>query len=71
MPFVVFDCDGVLVESETILIACELEFLRKHGLDFDGQDYLHMFLGMAPKERERHCAKQALMRWCRLIATSI
>ncbi|MFT7653313.1 MAG: HAD superfamily hydrolase (TIGR01509 family) [Candidatus Azotimanducaceae bacterium] len=53
MPLVVFDCDGVLVDSETIYIACELEFLSRHGLDFDRQDYLGIFLGMAPKEWQR------------------
>ena len=46
MALVIFDCDGVLVDSEVILIAAELEFLARAGLDFDRADYMRRFLGM-------------------------
>ena len=46
MTLVVFDCDGVLVDSEVILIAAELEFLARAGLDFDRAEYMRKYLGM-------------------------
>ena len=46
MTLVIFDCDGVLVDSEVILIAAELEFLAKAGVDFERADYMRKYLGM-------------------------
>jgi HAD superfamily hydrolase (TIGR01509 family) len=49
----IFDCDGVLVESESILLAAELEFLSKAGLTIERDDYMRRFMGMPPEEWER------------------
>ena len=32
---ILFDCDGVVLDSETIWDRCETEFLRRRGIDFD------------------------------------
>jgi beta-phosphoglucomutase len=32
---ILFDCDGVVLDSETIWDRCEMEFLRRRGIDFD------------------------------------
>jgi beta-phosphoglucomutase-like phosphatase (HAD superfamily) len=53
MTLVIFDCDGVLVESEAICIAAEIDFLSQHGLEFERDAYMRAFMGMAPREWEQ------------------
>ncbi len=48
MSLVIFDCDGVLVESEAIYVAAEMEFLADAGLTFDRGDYMRQFMGLPP-----------------------
>ncbi len=48
MKLVIFDCDGVLVNSETIYIASELEFLRREGLFCEHGEYIETFTGLPP-----------------------
>ncbi|TPE48329.1 HAD family hydrolase [Amaricoccus solimangrovi] len=44
-PLVIFDCDGVLVDSEPLAMAVLLEAIRAQGLEIDpGQGY-ELFLG--------------------------
>lgn len=43
---IIFDCDGVLVESETILVSAEMEFLASLGFEFTRDEYIHRFMGM-------------------------
>ncbi len=43
---VIFDCDGVLVDSEVLHLEAEMEALEAYGLPFDLADYKHRFLGM-------------------------
>lgn len=43
---IIFDCDGVLVDSERIYQAVEREFLAEIGLVFDLEDYQHRFMGL-------------------------
>jgi len=50
---VIFDCDGVLVESEKILVAAELDYLSKAGLAFDRNDYIRRFMGMPVETWEK------------------
>ncbi|MBP1846874.1 HAD superfamily hydrolase (TIGR01509 family) [Rhizobium petrolearium] len=44
-PLVIFDCDGVLVDSETVSIRVLLDGLRSKGLEMDEVDAYRHFLG--------------------------
>ncbi|WP_346892541.1 HAD family hydrolase [uncultured Roseibium sp.] len=43
---ILFDCDGVLVDSEIIYIDVEREHLSRLGLTYSVQDYQQRFLGL-------------------------
>jgi HAD superfamily hydrolase (TIGR01509 family) len=49
---VVFDCDGVLVNSEAIYIKSELAQLERIGVVFERAEYIRMFMGIKPVEWE-------------------
>jgi HAD superfamily hydrolase (TIGR01509 family) len=42
---VIFDCDGVLVDSETLSCMCLVELLQRHGIDLELDDVFERFLG--------------------------
>lgn len=42
----IFDCDGVLVDSEAIAIQAEREMLASWGLDYDFQTFVSRFVGL-------------------------
>jgi HAD superfamily hydrolase (TIGR01509 family) len=42
---VIFDCDGVLVDSETLSCACLMGLLRRHGIAVELQGVFERFLG--------------------------
>ena len=44
---IIFDCDGVLVDSEVIHIAAELELLAHLGLVYERKTYLTRFVGLS------------------------
>ncbi|HET9160136.1 MAG TPA: HAD family phosphatase [Caulobacteraceae bacterium] len=44
---VIFDCDGVLVDSEALALEVELEILEGLGLTFEKQDFVRRFMGTA------------------------
>jgi HAD superfamily hydrolase (TIGR01509 family) len=44
---VIFDCDGVLVDSEKLALEVELEVLAELGLTFDRDDYVLRFMGLS------------------------
>ena len=46
MAAVIFDCDGVLVDSEIVAVRAELRALKELGLTFDEDEYIHRHLGM-------------------------
>jgi len=50
MDAVIFDCDGVLIDSETIAHDVELEAMKRLGLSFDSADYKARFQGLAVKD---------------------
>ena len=54
---IIFDCDGVLVDSERIAIAVEREHLARTGLVYDTTDYLSRFVGLT--NRDFHLAVEA------------
>jgi beta-phosphoglucomutase-like phosphatase (HAD superfamily) len=43
---VIFDCDGVLVDSEILAIEVEIVLLAECGLVYPPDDYRHRFLGL-------------------------
>ena len=45
MTMLIFDCDGVLVDSESLLINAELEFLARFGHEFERVEYIQRFTG--------------------------
>ncbi len=49
MKAVIFDCDGVLVESESIYQKTELKLLTELGLDVDPFAYAERFMGLPTK----------------------
>ena len=44
---IIFDNDGVLVDSERIHVAVELELLKELGLDYSYGEYLSRFVGLS------------------------
>lgn len=46
---IIFDCDGVLVDSERIHIAVERALLAEMGLEYDLADYQTRFVGLPDK----------------------
>ena len=46
---VIFDADGVLIDSEVIYHAIEMEVLGGYGLAYDPHDYRSRFMGMHEK----------------------
>ena len=57
MSLVIFDCDGVLVESEAIYLSTEIEFLVKAGLSIDRNDYVRQFMGLPPEVWEQRVSE--------------
>lgn len=50
MDAVIFDCDGVLIDSETIAHDVELEAMARLGLSFDSDKYKARFQGLAVRD---------------------
>ena len=46
----IFDCDGVLVDSEAIHVAVEMELLAEMGLAYEWETYLSRFVGLGVPE---------------------
>ena len=44
---VIFDCDGVLVDSEVLALEVELAMLAEQGLSFEREDYVDRFMGLS------------------------
>jgi len=44
---VIFDCDGVLVDSEVLALEVELAVLAQQGLTFEREDYVTRFMGLS------------------------
>jgi HAD superfamily hydrolase (TIGR01509 family) len=53
MDAVIFDCDGVLIDSETIAHEVEMRAVRTLGLVFDPEEYRRKFQGLAVKAWRR------------------
>ena len=49
MKAVIFDCDGVLVDSEIISVEFSVAFLAELGLQYTQAEYIERFLGKSDK----------------------
>lgn len=47
---ILFDCDGVLVDSETIYVQVEREHLARIGLQYDLDEYMDRFQGLGSED---------------------
>jgi HAD superfamily hydrolase (TIGR01509 family) len=47
MELVIFDCDGVLIDSERIYIDSEIQFLSDAGFHFERRAYMEAFMGLS------------------------
>jgi len=50
IKLVIFDCDGVLMDSEVISAEAELSVYRKYGLEISAQEFSERFAGSASIE---------------------
>jgi HAD superfamily hydrolase (TIGR01509 family) len=50
VDLVIFDCDGVLVDSEVISCAAHAETLTRHGYPITSDEVLERFLGVSDRE---------------------
>jgi HAD superfamily hydrolase (TIGR01509 family) len=47
MKLVIFDCDGVLINSKEIYVDSEIEFLSKAGFRLEKRAYMEAFMGLS------------------------
>jgi beta-phosphoglucomutase-like phosphatase (HAD superfamily) len=47
---VIFDCDGVLIDSEILANRAEVELLKSFGIEFELSDYMARFVGKSTKD---------------------
>lgn len=57
---IIFDCDGVLVDSETLLEKVDLAFLERLGLQFTRDEYHHHFTGSTYEDNIRVISEKHL-----------
>jgi HAD superfamily hydrolase (TIGR01509 family) len=50
IDLVIFDCDGVLVDSEVISCRAHAEMLTRHGYQISAEQVLRRFLGVSDRE---------------------
>jgi HAD superfamily hydrolase (TIGR01509 family) len=50
LDLIIFDCDGVLIDSELLANHSEVEFLKSFGIEFDLGDYVARFVGKSNKD---------------------
>ena len=56
---VLFDCDGVLVDSERVAVECIVEFAARHGVEFEFEEALDRFTGARMADTVREIEKRA------------
>ena len=68
---VIFDCDGVLVDSEKLALEVELEVLAGLGLTFERDDYVLRFMGLSTDAFHAAIDEEAQKRLGRSIVTEV
>ena len=56
---VLFDCDGVLVDSERVAVECIVEFAARHGVELDFKEALDRFTGARMADTVHEIEKRA------------
>ena len=59
---VIFDCDGVLVDSEILALEVELAILAEQGLQFEREDYVTRFMGLSTSAFHQEIDREAQTR---------
>jgi HAD superfamily hydrolase (TIGR01509 family) len=59
---VIFDCDGVLIDSEIIAIEVETALLAGHGLQYEIPEFTARFMGMSDKAFYAALSEDSLAR---------
>ena len=68
---VIFDCDGVLVDSEILALEVELAILAEQGLQFEREDYVTRFMGLSHQSFHDEIDREAQARLGRPISDVI
>ena len=68
---VIFDCDGVLVDSEKLALEVELEVLAELGLTFERDDYVLRFMGLSTEAFHAAVEEEARKRLGRSIDSEV
>ena len=68
---ILFDCDGVLVDSEVIALKVELDMLAEQGLTFERSDYVNRFMGLSTEAFHAAIDEEAQKRLNRPIAGAV
>lgn len=68
---VIFDCDGVLVDSEVLALEVELAILAEQGLSFEREDYVTRFMGLSYEAFHDVVDQEAQRRLGRSISDNI
>jgi len=68
---VIFDCDGVLVDSEKLALEVELEVLAGLGLTFERDDYVLRFMGLSTDAFHAAIEQESLKRLGRSVAAEV
>ncbi|MGQ2964299.1 HAD family hydrolase [Methylophilus sp.] len=56
---VIFDCDGVLVDSETITNALMIDMLETYGIEYTKQEFVSRFVGV----KIEHCIESIIKEY--------
>jgi HAD superfamily hydrolase (TIGR01509 family) len=67
---IIFDCDGVLVNTEELGLVIELEALRRIGLDYSRDEYITRFMGLGDAELRATYAEEHIRRLGRALPVS-
>ncbi len=57
---VIFDCDGVLIDSEALSLDLEIAFLKARGLNYDRMDFAQRFIGADSRRMRSEIAEDHL-----------
>jgi HAD superfamily hydrolase (TIGR01509 family) len=68
---VIFDCDGVLVDSEKLALEVELDVLAELGLTFERDDYVLRFMGLSADAFHAAIEEEAQKRLGRSIQAEV